>query len=116
MSNNVVIACRDCDFQDSFPNLGRARLALDAHESERGHDVDWQINRVEAGVAQAGADAGVCGIAGCENPDSPLLDHASSTGETEPHADSDGTADDGVVESTDNGIQESTDGSPVDDR
>lgn len=80
--NNVEIACRDCEFRESFPNLGRARLALDAHESERDHDVDWQINRVEAGVERAGADAGVCGISGCANPDSPLLDHASSTDES----------------------------------
>jgi len=100
MTNNVVIACRDCDFQESFPNLGRARVALDAHESEQGHDVDWQINRVEAGVAQAGADAGVCGVAGCENPESPLLDHASSADETNRHADPDRTVEDDVEEST----------------
>ena len=100
MTNNVVIACRDCDFQESFPNLGRARVALDAHESEQGHDVDWQINRVEAGVAQAGADAGVCGVTGCENPESPLLDHASSADETNRHADPDGTVEDDVEEST----------------
>jgi len=93
--HNVVIACRDCDLRESFPNLGRARVALAAHESELGHDVDWQINRVEAGVEQAGADAGVCGIPGCANAESPLVDHAS--------------ADDGVAEST-------GDGPPVVDR
>ena len=107
MNNSVEIACRDCDFQDSFPNLGRARLALDAHESEQGHDVDWQINRVEAGVAQAGADAGVCGISGCENPESPLLDHASSTDKTERRADPDGTVDDVDEELPENGVEES---------
>ena len=107
MNNSVEIACRDCDFQDSFPNLGRARLALDAHESEQGHDVDWQINRVEAGVAQAGADAGVCGISGCDNPESPLLDHASSAAETKRQADADGD---------NNGVEEQTAEPPADDR
>lgn len=73
-ADHVAIECLDCDFSASFSNLGRARLALDDHESSTGHDIDWQIDRVDAGVAQAGADAGVCGVDGCENPDSPLLD------------------------------------------
>ncbi|GEM_PF-174198 len=71
-ADSIVIECRDCDFQESFTNLGRARVALDEHESA-GHEVDWQINQVAAGVERAGADAGVCGVDGCENPDSPLL-------------------------------------------
>ena len=72
--DNIVVACRDCEYQDAFSQLGRARVALDAHESEQGHDVDWQITRVDAGVERAGADAGVCGVSGCDNPDSPLVD------------------------------------------
>jgi len=72
--DHVVVDCRDCCLRESFSNLGRARLALDKHESASGHDIDWQINRVEAGVEQAGADAGICGVDGCENPDSPLID------------------------------------------
>ena len=107
-NDNVVIACRDCEFRESFPNLGRARLALDAHASAQGHDVDWQINRVDAGVEQAGADAGVCGISGCENPDSPLLDHVSSADEAGRHADPDRNVDDGG--------EESAAEPPVDDR
>ncbi|WP_253736702.1 DUF7542 family protein [Halohasta salina] len=77
-TDHVVIECRDCEFRASFPNLGRARLALADHESEQGHDVDWEIDRVAAGVARAGADAGVCGVDGCENPDSPLLDRQAA--------------------------------------
>jgi hypothetical protein len=73
VDDNVVIECHDCEFSESFANLGRARVALNDHESGLDHDVDWQINRVEAGVEQAGSDAGVCGLSGCENPDSPLL-------------------------------------------
>ena len=72
--DRVVIECRDCELRESFPNLGRARLALDEHESASGHAVDWQIGRIDAGVERAGADAGVCGVDGCENPDSPLID------------------------------------------
>lgn len=71
---NVVVRCRDCALEQSFEHLGRARVVLDDHESQTGHDVDWRINRVAAGVERAGADAGVCGIPGCENVDSALLD------------------------------------------
>jgi len=73
MDRDHVVDCRDCEFRESFATLSRARLALDEHEVALGHDVDWQINRVDAGVEQAGADAGICGR-GCENPDSPLVD------------------------------------------
>lgn len=73
----VVVACQDCGFRESFPNLGKARVALDDHETETGHDIDWEIDRVASGVEQAGADAGICGIPGCANTDSPLLDWQS---------------------------------------
>lgn len=88
-ADHVVIECRDCELRESFPNLGRARLALADHESSTGHDIGWEIDRVDAGVAQAGADAGVCGVAGCENPDSPLLDWQSEE-ETEVDEQDDG--------------------------
>ena len=71
--DNVVVDCYDCDFRGSFGSLGQARLALAEHESASDHAVDWQINRVAAGLQQAGADAGVCGSPGCENPNSSLL-------------------------------------------
>ncbi|WP_339106104.1 hypothetical protein [Haloterrigena salinisoli] len=78
---DVVIECRDCEFRESFANLGRARVALDDHESEAGHYVDWQIGRIADGVEQAGADAGICGISGRENPDTPLLEWRQSDDE-----------------------------------
>ncbi|RKD89064.1 DUF7542 family protein [Halopiger aswanensis] len=77
----VVVECRDCEFRESFTNLRRARVALDDHEST-GHDVDWQIDRVAAGVERAGADAGICGMPDCENPDTPLLDRQPSDDES----------------------------------
>ncbi|WP_224450530.1 DUF7542 family protein [Haloprofundus salilacus] len=80
---NVVVECRDCTFDESFPNLGRARVALNDHELETGHDVDWQINRVSAGVEQAGADAGIFGISGCANTNSALFDWQRSTDDHE---------------------------------
>lgn len=73
-TGNVLLECRECTFERSFATLGRARVALADHESETGHVVDWEIERVASGVERAGADAGVCGIPGCENPDSTLLD------------------------------------------
>ncbi|ARS90886.1 DUF7542 family protein [Natrarchaeobaculum aegyptiacum] len=79
---NVVIECRGCAYRESFSRLGRARVALADHESETGHVVDWEIERVAAGVERAGEDAGVCGIPGCENPGSPLLDWPERDGES----------------------------------
>lgn len=79
---NVVIECRDCGFCESFANLRSARVALSDHESETAHSVDWQINRVAAGVEQAGADAGICGVSGCTNTDSALLDWQQSDDES----------------------------------
>jgi len=78
-TDRVVVECHDCELQESFANLSGARLALDEHESATGHAVDWQIRRVEAGVERAGADAGVCGVSGCENPYSPLVSHPSTS-------------------------------------
>lgn len=72
---NVVVECRDCAFREAVRNLGRARVALDDHETETGHEVDWQIRRVAAGVERAGADAGVCGLPNRANPETPLLDY-----------------------------------------
>jgi len=74
MSDDVVVDCEDCAFREAFDALGRARLALADHEGATGHSVDWHIGGVDGGVEQAGADAGVCGIPGAENPDTPLLD------------------------------------------
>ena len=76
-ADHVVIECRNCDLRESFPNLGQARLGLADHESSTGHNIDWEIDHIDAGVAQAGADAGICGVDGCENPDTPLLDWQS---------------------------------------
>lgn len=81
-ADHVTIECRECDLRASYATLSEARLALDDHESSTGHDIDWQINRVDAGVERAGADAGVCGVDGCENPDSPLLEWGESTEKT----------------------------------
>lgn len=73
-TDHVVVECHDCDLREAFAKLGPARLALDDHESESGHTADWQINRVDAGVEQAGSDAGICGDTECANSDSPLSD------------------------------------------
>ncbi|QLC34837.1 hypothetical protein EFA46_011280 (plasmid) [Halarchaeum sp. CBA1220] len=72
---NVVVECRDCAFREAVRNLGRARVALDDHETATGHEADWEIRHVAAGVERAGADAGVCGDESCSNPETPLLDY-----------------------------------------
>ncbi|MYL68534.1 hypothetical protein GLW30_12435 [Halorubrum terrestre] len=79
MSTTVRVRCTDCAYEEAFDSLRRARTALDDHERETAHAVDWEIGGLAPGVERAGDDAGVCGREGCANPDSPLLDHDPST-------------------------------------
>lgn len=82
MSTDVLVRCDDCSYEETFRSLRAARTALDEHERETAHALDWYIGGLSAGVERAGDDAGVCGRDGCANPDSPLLDReaARSTG------------------------------------
>ena len=70
----VTVTCADCSFESEHERLRDARVALDDHESETGHDARWEIESLAAGVTRAGADAGVCGRPECTNADSPLVD------------------------------------------
>jgi len=70
----VTVQCRNCSLAATYDRLRDARTAVDDHESTTGHDVRWEIESLDAGVSQAGADAGVCGRPGCANEDSPLVD------------------------------------------
>jgi hypothetical protein len=69
-SGETVVEC-SCGFEAAFDRLRDAREALDVHE-DAGHDPDWRIAKVAAGVERAGADAGVCGRPECTDEDSPL--------------------------------------------
>ncbi|QZP39489.1 DUF7542 family protein [Halobaculum magnesiiphilum] len=82
MSTAVLVRCDECSYEETFGSLRAARTALDEHERETAHTVDWYIGGLPPGVERAGDDAGVCGREGCANPDSPLLDRegARSTG------------------------------------
>ncbi|GGL71979.1 DUF7542 family protein [Halocalculus aciditolerans] len=71
MPTRVTVTCPDCEFEAAFSKLRDARECVDDHERD-GHDPDWRIDRLTAGVERAGDDAGVCGGDDC-NPDSPLL-------------------------------------------
>lgn len=69
---HVIVLCEECAFETAHGDLASARSALADHETDTGHAVDWRIESLAAGVTRAGADAGVCGVSGSENPDSPL--------------------------------------------
>lgn len=69
----VTVACPSCGLTETYDSLRRARTAVDDHEAETGHEPDWSIERLAAGVERAGADAGVCGVPERTNPDSPLV-------------------------------------------
>ncbi|QWC18535.1 hypothetical protein [Halorubrum sp. 2020YC2] len=80
MATSVRVRCDDCSYEAAFDSLRRARTALSDHERETGHAVEWEIGSLARGVERAGDDAGVCGRPGCENPDTPLLDHDTGRG------------------------------------
>lgn len=69
----VTVTCPDCDLRERFEGLGAARERVEAHRREAGHEPDWEIGRLSAGVERAGADAGVCGRPACANANSPLV-------------------------------------------
>lgn len=68
-----MVTCPDCDYSERFDRLGAARAAVEAHRVEAGHEATWELHEMAAGVERAGADAGVCGIPGMTNADSPLV-------------------------------------------
>lgn len=72
MVTKVTVDCIDCAYAETYDSLRVARTELDEHERTTGHTVDWEIESLSTGVERAGADAGVCGIGGC-NEDSPLI-------------------------------------------
>ncbi|ESS04341.1 MAG: hypothetical protein A07HR67_01331 [uncultured archaeon A07HR67] len=59
---HVVVRGEECAFETAHAD----------HETDAGHAVDWRIESLAAGVTRAGADAGVCGVPGSVNSDSPL--------------------------------------------
>lgn len=68
----ATVTCGDCEYEASFDRLGDARVALEAHRTETGHDPAWEVESVAAGVERAGEDAGLCGRPECTNEESPL--------------------------------------------
>ena len=64
MTDRTVVTCTACDYEEAFSKLRPAREAMDAHERETGHVVDWSVAGVSSGVEAAGDAAGVCGVPG----------------------------------------------------
>lgn len=64
MGDSTVVTCTACAYQEAFSTLRAAREAMDSHERETGHTVDWSVNSVSSGVETAGEAAGVCGVPG----------------------------------------------------
>jgi len=61
-SQHTTVTCPDCEFEDTFEKLGRARAAVETHRRETGHDPVWELADLDEGVVRAGDAAGVCGI------------------------------------------------------
>ncbi len=71
MADETVVSCTECPYEETFSKLRTAREAIDAHERETGHTVDWSVSGVSSGVEAAGDAAGICGVPG-SSADSPF--------------------------------------------
>lgn len=57
----ATVVCSACDFEETFAKLRDARVAVDRHQRETGHDPSWELGRLDSGVERAGDMATVCG-------------------------------------------------------
>jgi hypothetical protein len=71
-TKRVTVTCPSCDLRRTFDGLGSARSFIEDHRTETGHEADWELPQLSAGVERAGDEAGVCGRPGCTDTDSPL--------------------------------------------
>jgi hypothetical protein len=58
----ATVVCSTCGLEESYSKLADARLHIEEHREETGHDPDWKLGRFAPGVEQMGSEAGVCGI------------------------------------------------------
>ena len=68
----VTVSCPACALSETFDGLGAARSAIEDHRTETGHEAEWELPQLAAGVERAGDEAGVCGRPGCTDTESPL--------------------------------------------
>lgn len=69
----ATVTCPECDFEETFTKLATARVCIEDHRTETGHEAFWEVHRLSAGVERAGDHAGVCGIPGTATADTPLV-------------------------------------------
>lgn len=60
--HRATVRCPTCGLEETFTKLAAARLRIEEHHDETGHDPVWELGRFAPGVEKMGEDAGVCGI------------------------------------------------------
>ncbi|WP_416839110.1 hypothetical protein [Haloferax sp. DFSO52] len=58
----ATVRCPECDLEETFSKLATARICIEEHREETGHDPEWELGRFAPGVEKMGDQAGVCGI------------------------------------------------------
>ncbi|WP_042663207.1 hypothetical protein [Haloferax sp. ATB1] len=58
----ATVSCPTCGLEERFSKLADARLRIEEHRAETGHDPTWELGRFAPGVEKMGDDAGVCGV------------------------------------------------------
>jgi hypothetical protein len=58
--HRATVTCPTCGFEADFDKLGPARLAIDQHREETGHEAQWELSRLAPGVERAGDLATTC--------------------------------------------------------
>ena len=61
MATRATVRCPDCDLEETFEKLQPARVRIETHRAETGHDPRWDLDSMSSGVERAGDEAGVCG-------------------------------------------------------
>lgn len=85
MTHSARVVCPTCGLDETFEKLADARLRIERHRTETGHDPDWELESIAPGVERAGDLAVVCGEChlGDESPFSPAAaDDAVDDGAT----------------------------------
>ncbi|AFK18609.1 hypothetical protein E6P09_07460 [Haloferax mediterranei ATCC 33500] len=60
--HRATVTCPTCGLEEAFSKLATARVRIEEHREETGHDPIWELDRVAPGVERMGAEAGVCGV------------------------------------------------------
>ncbi|ELZ91648.1 hypothetical protein C440_15079 [Haloferax mucosum ATCC BAA-1512] len=61
-AHRATVSCPECELEEAFSKLAAARMRIENHREETGHEAVWELGQFASGVEKMGNEAGVCGI------------------------------------------------------